>query len=171
MRIIALLAAAALLTGCVSTYRETVVAAPGARMQRGASIAIATSIRGSYRDTNYYASGRDTAKVLRAAFAPYTDKIIISEHCSDIGCLKGDAWAKSDYYVVPEILRWEDAGLNYTLRPNRFEIKLTIYSSGSNTPLGSTILSGRSRTTAFIFGEGPEDLLPREFDRYVRTLY
>jgi hypothetical protein len=170
MRTLALLAAAALLSGCAPTYHENIVATPGAKLQRGWSIAIATPIRAQYRDTNYWSSGRDTAKLVRAAFAPYTDKIIISEHCSNIACLKGDKWNKSEYYVVPEILRWQDAGDNYSIHPNRVEVKLTIYGSDGGAPLGSTIITGESRLTAFI-GDHPEDLLPRVFDRYVRTLY
>ena len=169
MRIQVLFAAAILLSGCASTYQQNVVSAPSAKLQRGKAVTIATPINGSYDSTDYPASGRMTAGATRSAFARFSERVSISNQCRDVACLKVET-AASDYSVVPEILHWEDRATEWSGRPDRIEIKVTVYDALSPEPLASTIFSGKSKWGT-LGGDHPQDLLPEPMNAYVESLY
>ena len=71
-------------------------------------------------------SGLHTATAIKAAFAPYSNAIAISGKCSDLACLTSDAGAADAYFVVSEILHWEDRATEWSGIPDRIEIKLVV---------------------------------------------
>jgi len=170
MRLITLLIFAAMLSGCSATYKQQTLAEPSAKLVKGKSVVIATPANGFYESKEYLASGRMTASAVRAAFAPFSNSITVAPDCKDLMCLKRDPSASYDYYVIPEILHWEDRATEWSGIPDRIEIKVSVYDGQEEKELASTIISGKSKWFTF-GGDHPQDLLPEPLKAYVESLY
>jgi hypothetical protein len=169
MRYPTLLLAISLVCGCASTYEQVDVTAPSAKLLHGNSIMIATPSDGSYEAKAYSGSGSMTAAAVNAAFAPYSDKISVSAECQDIECLKNQS-TPVDYFVVPEILHWEDRNTEWSGKKDKLEVKLSVIDAADGTTLATTIISGKSKWATF-GGDHPQDLLPEPLKKYVESLY
>ena len=169
MRYPTLLLAIGLAYGCASTYEQVDVTAPSAKLQQGKSIMIATPSDGSYASSSYSGSGNMTAVAVNAAFARYSDNISVSTECKDIECLKTQS-TSVDYFVVPEILQWEDRNTEWSGKKDKLEVKLSVFDAADGATLATTIISGTSKWMTF-GGDHPQDLLPEPLNKYVESLY
>jgi hypothetical protein len=170
MRIPILLILAILISGCASMYEQNVLTQPTARLVTGKSVVIATPANGFYESTEYRASGRATALAIRAAFARFSNMITVVPECSDLVCLKGIQTSRFDYYVIPEILHWEDRATEWSGKPDRITIKVSIHEGQNWKELASTIISGTSKW-ATLGGDHPQDLLPEPLNKYIESLF
>jgi hypothetical protein len=170
MRVASLIFVAALVSGCSATFKQNVLQEPNARLVRGKSVAIATPANGWYRKTEYSGSGRMTAFATQAAFARFSNKSVVSAGCKDLPCLKSNTAGPFDYYVIPEILHWEDRATEWSGLPDKIEVKIIIYDGGTGNEVASTLISGRSKWATF-GGDHPQDLLPEPLNNYVDSLY
>ena len=170
MRYLALITVISLVSGCASTYEQTSLTEPTEKLQSGRSILIATPANGFYETKEYIGSGDSTARAVRAAFARYSNKVAVSAECSDLDCLKSSQSTPGGYYVVPEILHWEDRNTEWSGLPDKIEIKLAVYDADNGTELSTTIISGKSKWATF-GGDHPQDLLPEPINEYVKSLY
>lgn len=170
MRQLFLLLPALLLSGCASTYKQEVVTQPSAKLVRSSSVLIATPKDGAYERKAYQGSGQQTASAVRSAFARFSDKVVISSRCADAPCLRTESKGSFTYFVVPEILHWEDRNTEWSGIPDRVEVKLVVLDGQTNGELASTVISGKSKWATF-GGDHPQDLLPEPIKRYVEGLY
>jgi hypothetical protein len=170
MRIIILVIMAIMISGCASTYKQNNLTEPTTKLFRGGSVVIATPANGSYGNKKYPASGEMTALAVRAVFAEFSDTITVSTDCKGLECLKENESSKYDYYVIPEILHWEDRATEWSGIKDKIEVKLSIYEGHSWKKVASTIISGKSKWATF-GGDHPQDLLPEPLNKYVETLY
>ena len=170
MRYIVLLVTIFFASGCASTYKQTDLNAPTQKLERGKSILIATPSNGSYDGKEYTGSGQSTALAVRSAFARHSNNITVFAECSNLQCLKSSSAPSVDYYVVPEILHWEDRNTEWSGIKDKLEIKVSIYDATDGTELSTTIISGKSKWVTF-GGDHPQDLLPEPLGKYVDSLY
>lgn len=170
MRIVGLAIIVAMISGCASTYKQSDLTEPSAKLVKGKSVVIATPTNGSFGNKEYSASGKMTALAVRAAFARYSNAITVSADCKELKCLKGSEPSNYDYYAIPEILHWEDRATEWSGIPDRIEVKLSIYESQSWSEVASTLISGKSKWATF-GGDHPQDLLPEPLKRYIESLY
>ena len=168
MRISTAALIALLVTGCAATYEKNVVATATSKLDQGKPVLIATPKSGAYGNRQYPASGQQTATVVQGAFARYT-RASVSSACLDISCLQKEGTQAYAYYVVPEILHWEDRNTEWSGIPDRVEIKLTVYDA-SGKELAGVVLLGKSKWATF-GGDHPQDLLPEPIGQYVASLY
>jgi hypothetical protein len=169
MRALLVLVAAAILTGCASTYTTTPIAQPSVKLVPSKSVLIATPANGVYGTAVYTSSGKMTADAVRAAFSRYTGTAVVLPDCTDLACLEKSQTQRYDYYVVPEILHWEDRATEWSGIPDRLEVKLSIF-DGNKKELASTIITGKSKWGP-LGGDHPQDLLPEPLNKYVESLY
>ena len=94
----------------------------------------------------------------------------MSSDCSDLPCLQAEGKDKYTYYVVPEILHWEDRATEWSGLPDRIEVKIIVSDARRNGEIGSAIISGKSKWATF-GGDHPQDLLPEPIKIYVESLY
>lgn len=171
MRLLIALSLALGLSACASTYTNQVVTAPTAKLERGRAVVVATPKNGSYGGKDYPASGRQTANAVRAAFAKFSDKVVVNIRCSDLACLQAESANGGDaYLVVPEILHWEDRNTEWSGIPDRVEVKIVIADSRRHAEVASTVIAGKSKWATF-GGDHPQDLLPEPIGQYVQSLY
>ena len=157
-------------SGCASTYQETALKPPTEKLQSGASLLIATPANGVYETKEYAGSGDSTARAVRAAFARYSNDVNVSAECRDLECLQNSQPTGVDYYVVPEILHWEDRNTEWSGIPDRIEIKMAVYSAKDGAELATSVVTGKSKWATF-GGDHPQDLLPEPINAYVESLF
>lgn len=159
-----------LLSGCTATYEQKPLAEQSIKMLRGKSVAIATSENGFYDKTEYQSSGKMTSLAVKAAFARYANRISVLPNCRDLACAKSVKGPAYDYYIIPEILHWEDRATEWSGIPDKIEVKISIYDAADDNELASTIIAGKSKWVSF-GGDHPQDLLPEPLAAYVAALY
>lgn len=170
MRALLISTIAVFISGCAATYKHNAITEPDAKLVRGKSVVIATPSNGFYENKEYPSSGKMTANAIRNAFVRFTNSVSISPRCKDLDCIRNDRSRGYDYYVIPEILHWEDRATEWSGIPDRIEIKVSIYDSHSTRELASTIISGKSKWATF-GGDHPQDLLPEPLGIYIGSLY
>jgi len=170
MRNVLLLFVAILLSGCAAKYNQVDLHTPTSNLVNGKSVLIATPQNGSYGDRVYSSSGRTTALAVNAAFAKFSNNIKVSKNCSEFKCLKNNESTQIDYYVIPEILHWEDRATEWSGKPDKIEVKVSVYNSETENELASTIIKGKSKWATF-GGDHPQDLLAEPLNAYIESLY
>ncbi|WP_248744250.1 MULTISPECIES: DUF4823 domain-containing protein [unclassified Pseudomonas] len=157
-----------LMSGCSAKYVQQDLTTSPEKLIQGQSVSIATPVDGRYETTVYKASGAMTADAVRSAFARYANQVKVSESCADLACIRQQG--NAGYYVVPEILHWEDRATEWSGIPDRIEVKLAIYGAKGDEPLASTVVSGKSKWLTF-GGDHPQDLLQKPIESYVKAQY
>ncbi|WP_097161062.1 DUF4823 domain-containing protein [Enterobacter sp. CC120223-11] len=165
-----LLSAAVLLTGCSAKYTTNNIQNRSENLVRDEPVVISVPADGAYEGHAYSGSGSATASAVRAAFLKHSDTVTVLDDCADITCLKSHSTTKRGYYVVPQILHWEERATEWSGIPDQIEVKITVYDIASDERLASTILAGKSKLATF-GGDHPQDLLPKPVNDYVNSLY
>jgi len=158
------------LVGCSAKYNVNNIQNSSELLIKDVPIAIAKPVDGTYETRTYSGSGLATASAVKSAFLRYTDNVVVYDDCTDLDCLKKNDGINRGYYVVPQILHWEDRATEWSGKPDRIEIKITVYNAESNNRVASTIISGKSKL-ASLGGDHPQDLLPEPVNGYISSLY
>jgi len=111
-----------------------------------------------------------TSLAVQSAFARFSNNVTVISECKDLVCLKSSNASTQDYYVIPEILHWEERATEWSGKPDKIEVKISIYDNLTLKELASTIISGKSKWATF-GGDHPQDLLDEPISAYVRSLY
>jgi hypothetical protein len=159
-----------MLSGCTATYKQNLLSEPNTKLDPGKAVVIATPINGSYGSKEYPASGKTTVQVVRSSFAQHTNNISVSIDCSDLTCFQNLKSSNFDYYVIPEILHWEDRATEWSGISDKIEVKISIYEYPGWKEFASAIIKGKSKWAAF-GGDHPQDLLPDPLYDYIESLY
>lgn len=173
MRFLLIFFTTILLGACTATYQQTnVTDTPLIKLDPQGKILVATSKNGTYSTKNYQRSGQMTSQAIKASFDRHTNTVSITTACKSVdSCLdEANGYGYYTYLVFPEILHWEDRATEWSGKPDRIEIKLTLFSVENGERIHSTILSGRSKWVTF-GGDHPQDLLPEAINGYISSLY
>ena len=165
-----LLVAAVLCSGCVHTYKRSDLHALSAPLDPTKNVLVSVPKDGRYEDIHYQNSGQMTANAVRAAFAMYAPKVDVTNNCDAADCLKGIDSKSYGYYVKPEILHWEDRATEWSGRPDRVEVQISVYDALTKEEVASSSYSGKSKWATF-GGDHPQDLLAEPTEDYVSSLY
>ncbi|HCR58923.1 DUF4823 domain-containing protein [Raoultella terrigena] len=159
-----------LLGGCSAKYNTAEVTKSTELLLKNKMVVIAQPTNGVYETKTYNGSGAATALAIQSAFSRYTDNVSIVPECTTLSCLKDKRPLSEGYYVVPQILHWEDRATEWSGIPDKIEVKITVYHSATDRVVASSILSGKSKWATF-GGDHPQDLLPQPINSYVAGLY
>lgn len=158
-----------LVTGCAS-YRHKDSHPLESKLDGAKGVLISTPDDGVYGSIPYPSSGRMTANAVRAAFAYYSQRVDVVNDCQGKICLEGIDNEEYGYYVLPEILHWEDRNAAWSGRRDHIEVQLVVFDSETKKELSRSTLTGKSRRIAFR-NAPPQDLLKGAAKSYVRSLY
>ena len=161
-------AALAILACSAAGYTSEVVTAPKEQLKKGASARIATPLDASFGAKRYAGSGATTAAAVLSAFSRYTASSDLAPDCAGLDCLR-DGSKHYDYYVVPQILHWEDRATEWSGKRDKLEVKITVYGS-DGVVLASSVISAKSKLMTF-GGDHPQDLLQKPLNLYAQTLF
>lgn len=159
-----------LLTGCSAKYSTNNVQKSTELLVKNLPVAVAKPADGVYETRSYAGSGDTTAAVVKAAILRHSDNVSVYSDCEDLMCLKDKHMMNRGYYVVPQILHWEDRATQWSGIPDRIEIKISVYNAESNAIVASTIITGKSKWATF-GGDHPQDLLPVPINAWMASLY
>jgi len=157
------------LAGCVDTYARKTLERSDVKLPRSSAVVIAVPAAGSFADKTYKTSGAQTAAAIHAAFSRETRAVSIAKECTDLPCLITNA-GNANYYVVPEILRWEDRATEWSGKPDKIEIRIAVIDAATMKEVAITIISGKSKWLT-MGGDHPQDLLQAPVDAWVHTLF
>jgi len=161
------------LTGCSAKYQRVDLgySLNIARLERNKGVFVSVPNDGYYGTTRYHGSGQMTAHAIKTAFSYYTSNIKVSSNCLERDqCLTKALKDKYSYLVFSEILHWEERATEWSGKPDRIEIKLTVIDVDTKNEIHSVILKGKSKWATF-GGDHPQDLLPDPINNYVSTLF
>jgi len=143
---------------------------PQAKFDSQGKVLIATSQDGHYGTINYPGSGLMTSQSIIKAFARHT-KLAMTIICSTIdSCLNEAKKNGYSYLVYPEILHWEERATEWSGKPDRIEIKVTLFTVDNGEIVHSAVLAGRSKWVTLKW-DHPQDLLPGTVNTYTSALY
>jgi len=165
-----LVSSAILLAGCSAKYSTNNIQERTEHLVKDVSVVISQPTDGVYETHTYSGSGRATADAVKAAFLRHSDNVTVFADCDDVTCLKANHSISRGYYVVPQILHWEDRATEWSGIPDKIEVKITVYNAESNNRVASTIINGKSKWATF-GGDHPQDLLPEPINMFVSSLY
>ena len=158
------------LMGCASTYKQSDVQPPAVQLDPSKSVLISVPADGWYEDIEYRNSGRMTANAVAAAFSKHANKVNITTDCHGDDCLNTSKQENYSYYVMLEILQWEERATEWSGRPDQIEIQLVVFDTATKEVLANSSYSGKSKLLTF-GGDHPQDLLPEPTSKYVNSLY
>ncbi len=161
----------ALLTaGCAATYKTNDIKPINNSLDSSLGVLISVPDDGSFAHQNYANSGAMTANALKSAFLRYTSMVDVSSDCHGEECLSEAFIIKYGYYAKPVILHWEERNTEWSGKPDRIEVQVTIYDTATRQVVTSSRFSGKSKWATF-GGDHPQELLPEPTNEFVDKLY
>ena len=168
LKTLALLATSLVTFGCSSTFNQNMLTQEQ-KLDKDASVYIATPSNGIHRSHEFEGSGQQTASLLEQGFSKYTDKVVTSTRCTTIQCLADD-FPEEGYYVIPVILGWDDGRTNWSdSTRDTVELKIMIYNP-QGQKVATHIISSQSKSMASD-KKHPEDLLKKPITAYLKSIY
>ncbi len=155
------------LTGCTSTYNREVLTAPSGTLQRNYSVVVEVPENGRFDGAVYQRSGQMTADALRAEFLRYSTDVKLVATGNTKANYSG---INNSYYVLPQILHWEERATEWSGKPDRIKIKVEVFDTATMSPQSAVIFSGKSKWFT-LGGDHPQELLPKPIRDYLETLY
>ena len=164
--------AALALAGCASEYRVQPLSGSQHTMvlNRQGGVYITVPADGRYQDINYPGSGQLVAQVLAAAFSKYAQTVQTAPAHTQNGGLSEAQRAGSQYLVVPVITHWEQRATEWSGRPSRMSIRITVFDASTGQQLLSEGIVGRTSRVRFT-STSPDELLQKPIAEVVGGLY
>ncbi|MGH8696177.1 MAG: DUF4823 domain-containing protein, partial [Burkholderiales bacterium] len=150
-----------LLAGCRASYQLDNLSgtAGNARLDRQKAVYVAVPRDGSYESKPYVGSGQIVAQAVGAAFARSAPQVHVAEtQGTTEEALASARKLGAGYVVVPTIAHWEQRATEWSGRPSRMAIRMTILDAATGNQISATSIEGRSRIVSFT-STSPESLL------------
>jgi hypothetical protein len=159
------------LAGCSSKYRTDSVQRPPERLDTKGSVYVMESNDGAYAGKTYAGSGKALSSATVAELSKFVNRVDTAAGPEKIDDALAKAMAAGHKYVVqPTILHWEDRNTEWSGRPDRITIKLTVWDASSGKDLASNVSSASSKWGTF-GGDHPQDLLPGALSTMVGGMF
>ena len=158
-----------LISGCSSATYEEPDYENGKKLEKSAQIYILAPQNGSFEGKEYSESSMEVVEAIRSAVSEYSKTPIIVKDCKSISCVSNTSGESEIYYIVPEIIHWEDRATEWSGISDKIKIRLTVYNA-KEKEISSTVFFGKSKWWT-MGGDHPEDLLEKPINNYINTLY
>lgn len=171
-KIIAIILSTIFLYGCADSTKITPDASYSTVIiPKKSDIYVSLPGNGSYGDIIYTNSGHQVATIIKAALLKHTIKVEVAATPEDYdAALTSARQNKADYVFYSSILHWEDRATEWSARPDRITVKITVISAVSGQPVSSVTIDGKSGLATF-GGDHPQDLLPKPVGHFVDSLF
>lgn len=171
MRTSLILALVALLSGCADSHNWSPQQNGSLRITKTDRIYVSTPADGSYGDHVYNGSGRNTSKTIYDAASAKSHLVRIGGLAENFEDAIAEAQrTDQDILIFPTILHWEDRATEWSMIPDKVEIKVEVVQVKSGDVISSGIIKGKSGLATF-GGDQPQDLLPEPVSEFVSSLF
>ncbi len=144
---------------------KRVAGAEDTRLDPAGAVVVATPEDGAYQTKVYPGSGAKTLAAVKTHFERHASRVVVVDDCAELACLRE---TDGVYYVVPQLVSWEDR-MAFSSTPDRFEIKMTVYDSAGEA-LDAVVFDSASATRR-MYQVRPEDMLDAALGPYIAKLY
>ncbi len=170
-KVIACAALCVALAGCADSTKLTRAEnTSGTRIQQSDSVYVAVPRNGEYGSGEYSHSGQNTADVIASAFARRIHRVETGRKAQPFEeALASAKSASFSFLIYPTILHWEDRATEWSMIPDKVEIKVEAVDVPTGLIVDTAFINGTSGLATF-GGDHPEDLLPKPAAEYVSTL-
>ncbi len=159
------------LSGCADSHQLIRNDSSTTKLISTDTIFISVPEDGFYGSDIYRSSGKNTAQILRSAFAKHTRTATVGRSTQNFDqALTSAKQAGKNYLVYPTILHWEDRATEWSAIPDRVEVKIDVINTTSGNTTASGIVKAKSGLATF-GGDHPQDLLPQPIEEFVSSLY
>lgn len=171
MKILWILFVGVLLSGCASEYKTDSFSAPSSTLDRSAIAYVAVPDNGRYGDITYQGSAKQTTLAIFGAISTRASRAVMADthltHDADLAAAKR---LGASYLFEAVIINWEDRATEWSGRPDRITLKLTVYAVATGQELASAVLNSHSSWWT-LGGNHPQDLLPETLQPFVDRVY
>lgn len=171
MRFFALLGFMLVLAGCADSHNWTPQQNGSARIAASDRILISTPQDGEYGTHVYNGSGKNTAKIIYNATSAKSRLVRIGGVMENFEDAVSQAQrTDQDILIFPTILHWEDRATEWSMNPDKVEVKVDVVNVRTGDVISSGIIKGSSGL-ATLGGDHPQDLLPEPVAEFVSSLF
>ncbi len=165
-------ACALLFVGCTARYQvNNLAGSDTAKLDRSQGVFVTIPQDGAYGARPYVGSGQIVAQSVAAAFSPMASRIHIADKpLTNAEATEAAKAQGAGYLVVPTIAQWEQRATEWSGRPSRMAIRVTVLDVATGKQLTSTAIEGRSRIMS-LTSTSPESLLRDPLATYVQSIY
>lgn len=171
MRFPITLALLAALSGCADSHQWSPLHNGSARIAKTDKIYISTPPDGEYGDHVYRGSGRNTSGIISSAVSKRSRWMRVGAVADNFQDALAQAQSMGqDVLIYPTILHWEDRATEWSMIPDKVEIKVDVVQVSSGDVISSGIIKGKSGLST-LGGDHPQDLLPEPVAEFVDSLF
>lgn len=171
MRLVTAVLLFSMLAGCADSYHWTPQQGGSSRVTQQDRIYISTPVDGEYGAHAYKGSGRNTAQIIYSAISLKSRTVRIGGQDGNFEDAMLQAQRSGqDVLIFPTILNWEDRATEWSMIPDKVEIKVDVVRVQSGEVISSGIIKGSSGL-ATLGGDHPQDLLPEPVMEFVGSLF
>lgn len=173
IRLLPWIALPILLASCTAKYQVNNLAGREGevRLNPQEAVYVVPSQDGAYGNTHYPGSGQTVAQVVAGAFSKNARKVHVADKFITKDAALDDAKrAGARYLVTPAITHWEQRATEWSGRPSRMAIRLSITDVESGEQITSSSIEGRSRIVSWTT-TSPESLLREPVIAHISSLY
>ncbi|MBX8485600.1 DUF4823 domain-containing protein [Pseudomonas cichorii] len=171
MRFPFIFAFVAVLAGCADSHSWVPQQNGSARVTATDRIYISTPVDGEYGNRTYTGSGRNTSKIFSNAMSARNRFVRVGAVSGNFDDAIAQAQrANQDILVFLSIQHWEDRATEWSMIPDKVEVKVDVVRIQTGEVISSGIIRGKSGLATF-GGDHPQDLLPEPVDEFVSSLF
>lgn len=139
------------------------------KLDRAIPVMILYSEDGAFGNEVYNGSGSIISNLLLRNFALYAENVFDLPNIHSLSELKATSNINNAYYVIPQILHWEERATEWSGIPSRISLKINIYDKSLNR-LSGIILEGKSASMTLV-RKSPDKLIEEDIQEYIQSLY
>ncbi len=171
MRFFITLCSIAVLAGCADSHTWTPQQNGSARIAANDRILITTPLDGEYGTHVYNGSGRNTAKIISNATSAKSRFVRVGGVTVSFEDAVSQAQrSDQDILIFPTILHWEDRATEWSMIPDKVEVKVDVVNVRTGDVISSGVIKGSSGL-ATLGGDHPQDLLPEPVAELISELF
>ncbi|MDB5904654.1 MAG: hypothetical protein JWM26_3532 [Betaproteobacteria bacterium] len=173
MRVLVLCCMLAMLCGCTAHYQVQNLAGTAAsnRLDRQKSVYITVPEDGGSGSRQSAGSGQAVAQAVASAFSRTAARVHVAERATTKEqAVEAAKKLNAAYVVSPVIAQWEHRATEWSGRPSRVALRISIIDAATGAEITSNSIEGRSRIVS-LTPTSPESLLKDPIARYVDGLY
>lgn len=160
-----------LILGCADTHSiKNTSSYSNVKFESQSSVYIAMSKNGEYGEHYYGNSGKMVSQIIQSALSVKLNNIELASQPENYKVALENAASKQiDYLVYPTILHWEDRATEWSGKPDKVQVKISVVDVKSNSEVKSGVIDGKSGIWTF-GGDHPQDLLPEPTQQFFQDL-
>ena len=141
------------------------------KLSSNASAYVSVPKDGRYGTKIYSGSGHSVTVITGSVLLQHLVEVHGGKEYEDYNdALSSAKKYEADYLFFQEILHWEDRATEWSAKPDKVQVKITVVDVKAEKRVSATTIDGSSGLATF-GGDHPQDLLPEPVTKYVGALF